>query len=95
MNTKSFIKGSRTEWWPGYDRLNLSLEEIQTGCLQRIAASLEKIAVPHAQMIEDNKNFRARIEYLRGIQAKQERQIAGLRGALTRARRHPRLDIGR
>jgi predicted nuclease with TOPRIM domain len=83
---KSYREGSKTNWGSETGSEGMTLEQINTGCLLRIADATDKMAQRHTELIEQRdrferwyKNEQKRVEYL-------ERSNAALRGHLKRAK---------
>ncbi|WP_439473812.1 hypothetical protein [Algoriphagus formosus] len=73
-----------------YSRKNentASYEEIQTGCLQRIANSLEKIEQPYQKLISDYEYLKVVNARLRDSNEKLLNQLRAYKGHITRLKR--------
>lgn len=62
----------------------VSLESISTGCLQRIADSLEKIERPYEKLIADYEYIKKRNQRLIDENERLTRQVRAYKGWLTR-----------
>ena len=86
MTTKLLRDRSRENWVVG-ENDSLSLEQINTGCLIRIADASEAMAKEHNRLIQENKwlseQYRIRGEEI----ARLERQRGALRGTITRMKK--------
>lgn len=69
-----------------------SCEELQIGCLQRIADAVEAIVPRYQSLIDDAQYARKDAACVRAINQKLERRLAAMRGVVTKlkAGRHPR-----
>lgn len=73
---------SRGEWHsavPGAVR-----EDIQTGCLQRIATATEKMARSYGNLIEERDRYKWLFENERKFANLLQRRVSALRGTITR-----------
>lgn len=64
-----------------------SLEHINAGSLQRIADATEKMAQRHTELISERDSARRQAEHWRDRGAAKDRQIAALRGQITKLRK--------
>lgn len=64
-----------------------TLDNINTGCLQRIADSLEKIEAPFQKLISDNEYLRNTNEQLSADKADLSRKIIALKGVITKLKK--------
>lgn len=62
----------------------MASDEIQNGCLQRIAESLERMAQPFKDMIEHNQYLTERLKEEQSTGKNLHRRIACLRGVITK-----------
>lgn len=85
----SYETASRTEWsnddtkagrWPGH-------EVIRTGALQRIADAVEVMSRKYTELLRECELLRQYRKADREYVERMRRTIAGLRGALTKAKR--------
>lgn len=77
---------SRRAWRAAGDA-QPSTEQLQLGCLQRMAASLETIAEDKASLEASLNYWKRYAERLAGDVKTLQRQNAGLRGVITRMKR--------
>ena len=83
MPFKPYRDESRANY--GSDQVgNLSLEQLQTGALLRIADASEAMAKEHSRLIAREKFERNRANVLAGDVAYLERRIAALKGVITK-----------
>lgn len=81
MIRKDFKEQSRQDW--GVDTnetTNLSIEQIELGCLLRIADSLENMEQPYKELLQT-------IEYYKELELenkKLKKTVAGLKGHITK-----------
>lgn len=61
-----------------------SHEDIQAGCLQRIADSLERIERPYLRLLEEVERSKRSREFDRQYNLRLSHQIAGLKGYIKR-----------
>lgn len=85
MSFKYFKDESKLDWGTDDKDNNkiLSMEQIQLGCLLRIADSLEKMEQPYIDFLQD-------IEYYKEFEIenkKLKRTIAGLKGYLNKTKK--------
>lgn len=86
MAHDGYRDSSRKNW--GQDgEAPLTLEQINTGAMLRIADATEKMAQRHTELIRQGDYFEAEVRRLRVIRAHLERGNASLRGHLQRARK--------
>ena len=64
-----------------------SLNELELGCLQRIAAATEAMANNHVRLIRERDNYEAACEAQAEEIELQQRRIAALRGVITKLKR--------
>lgn len=87
---KSFIDQSRVAWGNEGHQGTATNEEIQTGCLQRIAAATEAMAKNYTQLQADlewyKKQYNNKCEEVRSL----HRRISALRGLATRRKNEKR-----
>lgn len=81
---KSYRDGSRINW--GSNKPGMTLEQINTGCLLRIADASEKMALRHADLIRDRDYFERECRRLESENDALRRSNASLRGHLKRAK---------
>lgn len=86
MNFKSYRKESRIDWGT-FQKGDLSLDEIKTGCLLRIADSLEKLEIPHKGLLTENEHLGRRVKEQGAVIDQLRRSNAALRGTITRMKK--------
>lgn len=64
-----------------------TLESIQTGCLQRIADSLERMEKPYQKLIDDYNHIKTVNDRLRDANQRLLNQIRTQKGWITRLKR--------
>ncbi len=79
--SKEFRKESKVNFTYNYDT---SESTIQTGCLMRMADSLEKIAEPFSKLITEKESLERRNASLWARINHQEKVNAGLKGQITK-----------
>lgn len=82
---QSYREGSRINW--GRDMMpgqSLTLDQINTGCMLRIADATEAMAKNHLKLQDDYDYMRSERDRYRSLYNQQQRQIAALRGHITR-----------
>lgn len=92
MAFKTFQAHTKDGW--GIDVEKPTLEQINTGCLLRIADAVDKMANPYMSLLREAKWNGERIERLEAEVARLTRSNAALRGAMKRAKAQPR-QVGR
>jgi ribosomal protein S17E len=73
---------SKKEWSSG-----ATTEHLRTGCLQRIADAVEKVAANYQRLIDDRDQYKRWYEQERASSKRLANRVAGLRGAITRLKR--------
>lgn len=63
------------------------IQEINSGSLQRIADATEKMAASYDYLREDRDRYKRRYQEETLRREKRDRQVAALRGAITRMKR--------
>lgn len=63
---------------------NPSLEHINTGCLQRIAAATELMSSSYSVIINDRNYYQERLKQEQNCTKRMANQIRGLKSALTK-----------
>lgn len=82
---KKDIRGiSRNDW---SSEIPVNLETINTGSLQRIADSLEKMEKPFDKLIRDNEYYRERNKRQQDRIQSLERSNSALKGHITRLKK--------
>jgi len=79
----TFRAASKTEW----SRDNPTIEDIQLGCLQRIADATEHMAANWCELTEQRDRYRRWYESERALCDKKDRCISALRGVITKMRK--------
>lgn len=86
MTHRSYRKESKKDWGTRNSD-GLSLEQINTGCLLRIADASEAMAKNHQKLIDDLDYYKRRYEESsKGIEV-LFRRIAGLKGYIKRLKK--------
>jgi hypothetical protein len=86
MSVKSYADESRRRWGTDQDG-PLSLEQINTGALLRIADASEAMAENHVKLQNDYDHMRRDRDHYRRRTHSLERSNAALRGHITRLKR--------
>jgi hypothetical protein len=83
--SENFRAESRKDW----HRLNgaASTEELQLGCLQRIADATEMMAKNHDQLVRDRDMYRRWYEQEKAAAKRLVGSVNALRGVITKMRR--------
>jgi hypothetical protein len=92
MAWKSYEDFTREKNWGkdscGDASQNPNLEQLTFGLMVRITKAVELMAKNHDQLISDRDYYKRRVEGLEIDCRYAQRQIAGLRGALNRIKKH-------
>lgn len=67
-------------------------DEIRNGTLQRIADAVEKMALRHTELIDQRDRYERMYTYERTRRETAERQIAALRGVITKMKKARKED---
>jgi hypothetical protein len=86
MGIRSYKKGSRIDWG-NEESQGMTLEQINTGAVLRIADAAEKMAERHTELIRQRDYFEGEVKRLRAIRQSLERSNASLRGHLKRTKK--------
>ena len=87
MPFKSFREESKEDWGEiSNERVCPTIEQINAGCLMRIADASEKMAQRHTELIEQRDSFERRYKTEQKRVEHLERSNASLRGHLKRAK---------
>ncbi|MGG5486284.1 hypothetical protein [Gaetbulibacter sp. PBL-D1] len=81
---ENFKQESRKNYGSSNEQKSASLEQLNTGCLQRIADSLEKIENPYQELLETNEYLRRRYRKLSSDIETLRYQNRALKGVITR-----------
>lgn len=85
-NFKSYRDQSKRDYGTNQDH-KLSLDQIQLGAILRIADASEKMASNYSQMQQDLDWYRIRCKSLNETIESRNRQIANLRGQITKLKK--------
>lgn len=77
---------AKRNWIPDGDSGNATLEEIQVGCLLRIADSVYLISHNYQELINDIIDKKRRVEYLEKALEKETHRAAAYKGLYQRKR---------
>lgn len=84
-----YVKGyrdiSKQNWGTG-EKLP-SIEQINTGSLQRIADAVEVMSRSHAALLSERDSYKRQYEHQRDYVAALERRVAALRGVVTKLKK--------
>ena len=86
MSWKSYRDESRVNWGTKRDD-NLNLEQIQVGCLLRIADASEAMAKEHNRLLASEKYQREKANWLQQELETERRRSAALRGHIKRLKK--------
>lgn len=81
----SYKDQSRKQW--ATDENAPTHEQIQIGCLQRIADATEKMAVRHTELIQQRDSYERSADFWRAQSEKKDRRVVALRGQITKLRK--------
>jgi len=81
---EDYKKESRKNYTSGTYQKNATNEQLQVGCLQRIADSLEKIEEPYKKLIEENQWLSKRYREVNIENEGLRHSIRGYKAAITR-----------
>lgn len=84
MPFKNYREESRSQWGTHDD---MSLVQVQTGAILRIADATEIMAKNFLDMQRENQSLRESRDNYQKMWLRAERRISALKGALTRAKR--------
>lgn len=82
---KSYRKESRTDW--GSYEKGITLEQVNTGSLLRIADATELMAKNHEQLVQLKEYYERRYNEERQRADKLERQVRGYKGVISRMKK--------
>jgi predicted RNase H-like nuclease (RuvC/YqgF family) len=85
MPTKTYIEESKVEWWGTNEQA--THDQIQIGCLQRIASATEKMAQRYTDMQSDLEWYKKRDSQNRETIQRLTRSNNALRGHINRMKR--------
>jgi len=80
---KSYADESRLDWGTEQDG-NLNRDQINTGCLIRIAYAMEAMAQRHIELLQENERLSEQVMRFIHRYEKAERSRAALQGWVTR-----------
>jgi hypothetical protein len=83
----SHRENSKVDWGRECDGLNANKEDIQLGCLLRIADASEAMAKEHTKLIRDRECYERLYRIQLQITQRLERTNAALRGVITKMKR--------
>lgn len=86
MGIRSYRQASKTDWG-NEESQGVTLEQINTGAILRIADATEKMAERHTELIRQRDYFEGEVKRLLAIREHLERSNASLRGHLRRAKK--------
>lgn len=86
MTHKSYKTESRIDWGTSKEG-GLTLEQINTGAILRIADATEKMAQRHTDLISRNEYLDSYVKRLEASIQTKDRQINALRGHINRMKR--------
>jgi len=84
---KSFKDQSRIDWHNEARQKSASIEDIQTGALQRIADATEAMAKNHQQIINERDRYKEWYENTKIREDLANRRIAALQGVITKLKK--------
>lgn len=85
MSIKSYREESRVDWGSASDR-PLTLEQINTGAILRIADATEKMAQRHTDLMAERDRYKRLYEQEANHNAFLQRQGSAYRGQITKLR---------
>lgn len=83
---KNFQEYSKDSWVTEHGGTP-NMEQVQVGCLQRIAKSLENIEQPYLKLLADRQMYERFYRELVAKSAKKDKQIAAYRGIINRMKK--------
>lgn len=83
--TDTYRKESRKDWYRA-GQLKPGIEQIQLGCLQRIADATEAMANNYSQILAENQNLRMKLKLYQSDEEFLRRQLAAQKGVATKLR---------
>lgn len=86
MGFRGYRQASRTDWG-NQETQGMTLAQINTGAMLRIADATEKMAERHTELIRQRDYFEGEVKRLRAICEHLERSNASLRGHMKRAKK--------
>lgn len=89
MPNRTFRGASKIDWNTGE---GATLEQIQTGCLQRIADANEKMTENFVALQNDRDYYKRRVESQDKENTRLGHVIRALRGVITRKKQHASQD---
>jgi hypothetical protein len=84
---KTYKDQSLIGWYSSTQQNNPSLEQIQTGALQRIADATELVAKNYNQLQSDMEWYKGLYEQERESNRRMVRRIAALQGVITKMKK--------
>lgn len=81
---KNYKDESRKNWGTKEVDKQLTLEQVNTGAILRIADSLERIEQPYLQLINENQYFKRKCDRLQDEVERLRFSNRGLKGAYTK-----------
>lgn len=91
---QSYREGSRINWGTDLEPGGaLNRDQINTGCMLRIADATEAMAKNHLTLQADYDYMRGERDRYRSLYNQQQRQIAALRGHITRLKKAKNLKM--
>lgn len=88
MSHRSYREASKIDWG-GDVSCSLSLEQINTGALLRIADATEKMASRYTELLNETERLKRREDEQRSAINRLYRRISSLKGVITKLRRKP------
>lgn len=85
LDFKNYRDASKENW--GTKEENLTLEQINTGCLMRIADASEKMATNYIKLENDYKYMKERRDYYEKKYNEAQRKISALKGVITKIKK--------
>lgn len=87
-NTKNYREVSRFNFGKLSDGESVSIEELQIGCMQRIADASELMSKNYLQMQSDMDWFRRKLQQERDDNKRMARRIAAYQGIIKKLKKH-------
>ena len=85
MAFKDYREQSRTQW--GTEAASLTLDQLNTGAILRIADATEKMATNHVKLQDDYDYMRKDRDRYKERFERAENKIRGLKGAITKLKK--------
>lgn len=89
----TYIEESKRGWYSTSDKP--TTEQLQLGCLQRIAAATESMAKHNDQLVRERDGARADRDYWQDEAERMTRRLNAMKGQVTKLRRKLETEEGK